>query len=143
LFPKSERIVKTKQIQKALKAPFRGSCLFGQILLSHRQDNKNELNQFHGFRVMCIVSKKIHKKANQRNKIRRRLLAIFADLKTKKRLPPNIDCVIIVRNKDILTATFVEYQANIIPAVSNLYQKMSRKLFKNEQSKPVSSPNKI
>ena len=52
-------------------------------------------------------------------------------------------CVIIVRNKDILTDTFVEYQANIIPAVSDLYQKMSKKLFKNEQSKPVSSPNKI
>ena len=117
--------------------------MFGQILLSHRQVNKAELNQFQGFRVVCIVSKKIHKKANQRNKIRRRLLAIFADLKTKKRLPPNIDCVIIVRNKDILTATFVEYQANIIPAVSDLYQKMSKKLFKNEQSKPVSSPNKI
>jgi len=237
LFPKSERIVKTKEIQRAIKAPFRGSCAFGQILLSDRftsfsekkfpkripklshqkssqiikvqnltekkileksnysknqteiqdqtkdQKNDNDVNQeinreikknnlklepkleekpnlanivfekklsndlnskenqkylpknldkidqkkFEGFRVLCVVSKKIHKKANQRNKIRRRILAIFADLKNKKRLPPSLDCVIIIRSKDILTAKFEDCQKSFVPEIANLYQKMIRK----------------
>ena len=208
MFPKSERIVKAKEIQKSLKAQFRGSCIFGQILLSQRSNSqvknlvknpqetktqansknlikrlvqnkiqtldfqnqeksgqicqksnslniesqlktelkteniisKNILNyqnkeivkipktvDFAGFRLLCVVPKKIHKKANQRNKIRRRVLAIFLSLKSQKRLPPNLDCVIIIRSKDILTATFEDYQKIFVSEVANLYQKILKK----------------
>ena len=160
MFPKKQRIVKKKEIEKALKTPFRTGFDFGQILLFSRKNiNKSqEINKIsksyqqnsaknanlseensptqlvnnleniqsqknNKFRVICIVSKKIHKKANQRNKIRRRFLAIFKELDSQNRLPPGLDLAIIIRTKDILTAKFSDFQ-KIVPSVSQFYQKL-------------------
>lgn len=209
MFPKKQRIVKKKEIEKALKTPFRTGFDFGQILLFPRKNtgvSKNKLEKnlqikliqknqslnsqvllfqkneklnnlqnnsaqnldlkntqlslenklenqkfeikkikikeenklkskekqeeniknikdFHKFRVLCIISKKIHKKANQRNKIRRRFITIFQQLDSQNRLPSNLDLTIIIRTKDILTAKFQDYQ-KIVPTVSRFYQKL-------------------
>lgn len=190
MFPKKQRIVKKKEIEKVLKTPFRTGFDFGQILLLPRknvqnnpqtlqknnsievksdkikeaknnlqnldskpslQDLKLSKNSFEKncqikiekakigkvksqekaktipvctkFRVLCIVSKKIHKKANQRNKIRRRFIAIFQDLDFQNRLPPNLDLTIIIRTKEILTAKFEDYQ-KIVPKVAQFYKKL-------------------
>lgn len=94
-----------------------------KIINTNSENNSKNIKICNQFRVLCIVSKKIHKKANQRNKIRRRFIAIFQELSSQNRLPPNLDLAIIIRTKDILTAKFEDYQ-KIVPAVSTFWQKL-------------------
>jgi ribonuclease P protein component len=76
------------------------------------------------FRITVIISKKIFKRANKRNRIRRKVIALFQDLKYNDRLPPFISCIIQVQNKNVITQSVTQLQTEIIPEMSTLYTKM-------------------
>jgi ribonuclease P protein component len=87
------------------------------------------------FRIVIIISKKIFKRANKRNRIRRKVIALFEQLKYNDRLPPFTSCVIQIQNKNIITKTIDELQSEIIPEMSTLYTKMLK------QNQPKKMPN--
>jgi ribonuclease P protein component len=83
------------------------------------------------FQLLIVVSKKIFKKANKRNRLRRKISAVFEDLLAKNRLPPYTTCVVQVIKKDLLLAKPDEIQTEIIPEISKLYLQMTQAKQKN------------
>jgi ribonuclease P protein component len=78
------------------------------------------------FRIAIIISKKIFKRANKRNRIRRKIIALFEHLKCNDRLPPYTSCIIQVQSKLIITKSNEELQSEIIPEMGILYTKMPK-----------------
>lgn len=76
------------------------------------------------FRITIIISKKIFKRANKRNRIRRKVMALFEQLKYNDRLPPFISCVIQIQNKNIITQSNIQLHLEIIAKISLLYSKI-------------------
>jgi ribonuclease P protein component len=76
------------------------------------------------FRIAIIISKKVFKRANKRNRIRRKIIALFEELKYNDRLPPFVSCIIQVQNKLIITKKSDDLKTEIIPELSTLYTKM-------------------
>jgi ribonuclease P protein component len=87
------------------------------------------------FRITIIISKKIFKRANKRNRIRRKVIALFQELKYNDRLPPFTSCIIQIQNKNVITKSITELKSEIIPEMSTLYTKMLK------QNQPKKMPN--
>ena len=115
MLPKKWRLVKDQDIKKTYFTKFQAKSKFSQIYYR----KTNNLN----FQLLVVVSKKIYKKANKRNRIRRKIESIFESLKFENRLPPRSACIIQVKNKDILFHNQEEIKQDIIPEVSGLYTK--------------------
>ena len=115
--PKSNRIVKDIDIQNILKKSFSTESSYFRA-----KTRKNELNTF---RLLVVVSKKIAKKANQRNLIKRRIIYIFEKLKSNDKLVSSLDMMIIAKNKEVLKLPFVKIVDDILP----LYKYASSKSF--------------
>ena len=103
MLPKENRLVKDKDIKKAL---FSGARFFYgdlQVKLS-----KSPLPKF---RILVSVSKKIHKKSVYRHRVSRRILAIIRESYNANSLPNNVDCFINVTNKKILDSQiYLDYK---------------------------------
>jgi len=102
MLPKINRIAKNLEIKKAIRTNFYIKNEY--FIISARKNNLNIS------RLLIIVSKKVYKKANLRNKIKRRLFHVFSDfVKTsyKNSLRGNFDFVIRVTSKEIL---LIKYQ---------------------------------
>ncbi|MBC7471676.1 MAG: ribonuclease P protein component [candidate division SR1 bacterium] len=76
------------------------------------------------FRIAIIISKKIFKRANKRNRIRRKVMALFEQLKYNDRLPPYISCVIQIQNKNIIVQDNIQLHSQIVAKIGLLYIKM-------------------
>jgi ribonuclease P protein component len=76
------------------------------------------------FRCLVIVSKKIYKKSNKRNRIRRKIMALFEELNSQKRLPPYTKCAIRITHKHILHLTKDQLTSEILPTVNKLFIKL-------------------
>jgi ribonuclease P protein component len=85
------------------------------------------------FRCMVIVSKKIYKKSNKRNRIRRKIMALFEDLNSQKRLPPYTKCAIRITSKEILHLTKEELNGEILPYVNKLFIKLLKETQKSKK----------
>lgn len=82
--------------------------------------SKNNLNKF---MLLVIVGKKIYKKANKRNLIRRRVHSIFEGLKAKNQLPLSINLIIQIKSKEVINLDYNDLKNNILTKTSKLYQK--------------------
>lgn len=103
MLPKENRIYNDKEIQATLKSRFRYQILDLQIILYKNQQAK--------FKALIVVSKKISKKAVQRNTVRRRLIALFETAKYNQTLISGWNCMMIVKDKAILDRIIlVEYK---------------------------------
>lgn len=105
--PKSNRIVKDVDIKNILTKSFTADSNYFKF--------KARQNQINAFRLLVVVSKKIAKKANKRNFIKRRLIYIFEKLNSNKKLISSLDIMITVKNKDALKLTFVKIVDDILP----------------------------
>lgn len=123
MLAKKNRLVREKEIKKVFKTRFRDQTKFSQILLAHNDSD---------FKLLIVVSKKIFKKAYKRFRIRRKISAIFEELKFKNQLPFGVTCVVRVTNKDILYMKKDEIFEDIIPKVIDLYKKISQKNFRSK-----------
>jgi ribonuclease P protein component len=79
------------------------------------------------FKLLVVVGKKLYKKANKRNRIRRKVVALFETLYSESRLPPYINCIIMVQHKDILYQTKKDLEMEILPKIKQLYLQMNSK----------------
>jgi ribonuclease P protein component len=86
------------------------------------------------FSLVVIISKKVYKRANKRNRVRRKIHAVFEYLHSQNRLPPSIQCVIIVQNKDILFESGKTLENNLTKTLGELYDVYVRKVT------PISMP---
>jgi ribonuclease P protein component len=127
VLPKSFRLKEQEEIKTVLrsKTSTKTSHLLIKLL-------KSDLPNF---RITIIISKKIFKRANKRNRIRRKVIALFQELKYNDRLPPFTSCIIQVQNKNVISQTVAQLQTEIIPEMSTLYSKLLK------QNQPKKLPN--
>jgi len=105
--PKSNRIVKNIDIQSILHKSFTADSNYFKI--------KAKINHVGKFRLLVVVSKKIAKKANKRNFLKRRIVYLFEKLKHSNKLPDNLDLMIIIKNKEVLDLQFAKIVDDILP----------------------------
>lgn len=116
MLPKNWRIVKDKEIKQVYFSKYKIKTQYALINLKHTTTPN--------FQLLVVVSKKIYKKANKRNRIKRKIHAIFSDLKNNSRLPTNLACIIQIKNKDIIFQVEDNIRKDILPAISSTYQKI-------------------
>jgi ribonuclease P protein component len=104
MFPKKNRIVTAKDIKNTLYSKFKNRTQYFTIT-TRKNNNPDSI-----FKILVIISKKISKRANIRNKIRRRILAIFDQHKFENKLPSNIWLAIQITNPTIIQLTYSELQ---------------------------------
>lgn len=92
---KNNRLRKTKEIETVFKSK---KSFYSDFFGVKAIRNNLEVN-----RVVIIISAKISKKAVDRNKIKRRIKAVF--IKENSKMEQGFDCIIIL-NKDISKKTF-------------------------------------
>jgi ribonuclease P protein component len=115
MLPKINRIVTDKDIKATYNSKFKvRSDLFS--LITRR--NNFQTN----FKVLIIVSKKISKKAHDRNKIKHRISAIIQELILESRPNKEFSIIVLAQSKDILTTRYSDLKVKIESSLSrNLF----------------------
>ena len=116
MLPKSNRLSKDLDIKRAYRTRFCSQDKFVKIYL------KKNTNL--SFQLLVVVGKKVFKKANKRNRIKRKIYGIFDQLMKFNRLPNTISCIIQVNNKDILLQTEPDLKIHLTNSLSSLYLKL-------------------
>ncbi|MEM1311929.1 MAG: ribonuclease P protein component [Patescibacteria group bacterium] len=119
MLQKGWRLVKDKEIKKAYSTRLRARTDFTNLYLSKTLKPN--------FQLLVVVSKKIYKKANKRNRIKRKIESVFEKLKFEGRLPAGIACIVQVRDKQILLQSPIQINKSIMPSISKLYNKAQSK----------------
>jgi len=119
VLPKVNRISREKDVKRALRARF---SLYSENFKFLLQKNRTQ-----SFRFLCVVSKKISKKANKRNRIKRKLYAVVEEYLKNKDEIPSYDCVIIVTNYSLIK----KRQPEIIETFNQLISSLSQKVDKS------------
>ena len=114
MLPKTRRLVRYKEIQKTYHTKFKKKTTFCRIFL-RKTDSQ--------FKLLVVVSSKINKKANKRNRIKRKINSIFEKMYQEKKLPHNVNCIIQVTNKEILFQKHQEIKDDLIKNLQDLYFK--------------------
>jgi ribonuclease P protein component len=115
VLPKQWRLIKDQEIKQTYFTKFRAKSDFTQLYL-RKTVHPN-------FQLLVVVSKKIYKKANKRNRIRRKIESVFENLKFQNRLPPHSACIVQVKDKQILFQSPEQIKQDILPDISKLYHK--------------------
>jgi ribonuclease P protein component len=76
------------------------------------------------FKLLIIVSKKISKRAHERNRIKRKIQGIFEPLYREGRLPPGVSCAIQIMSSEVIHMSSQDLKEYILPKVSTIYSKM-------------------
>jgi ribonuclease P protein component len=95
--PKNNRLVRKKDITRILKSR--------KYLDTPEFRFRAILNQENKFRILITISKKVAKKANLRNKMRRKISSFFEKWFKEKSLPAGLDLMLTVK-KDLTKANF-------------------------------------
>lgn len=115
MLPKKSRLVKDYEIKKAYFSKYRIKTDLFQIYI-RKTENPD-------FQLLVVISKKVLKKATKRNRLRRKIQAIFEFLKFSKRLPTKISCIIQVKSEASLKLKPEDLKQAILPEITTLYQK--------------------
>jgi ribonuclease P protein component len=99
MLPKSNRLVADKEIKLVYFSKFRHKSKYWTIIT-----RKNKLQP--KFKFLVVISKKIAKRANLRNQIRRRILAIIKDFN----IPSYCSIILQIHNPAIIKLKFEELQ---------------------------------
>lgn len=115
MLPRSYRLRSEREIKQAFRTRFQAKTPLVRVYFSYTK-NPN-------FRLLVIVSKKIYKKANKRQRLKRRIQGLFENLLRQHRLPPKTACVIQVQSKELLHKKPADLEAEIVPLVGELFRK--------------------
>ena len=121
MLPKKHRLVKQSDISKTLKSRHR--AFFDGINLIARDHKVTSYRP--GFRGLIVISKKIHKRAVIRNSLRRQFNAIFEGLHASDKLPCNLDCIIILKDKTCIDLKITEHYHKFIVSQLNRFSKLA------------------
>jgi ribonuclease P protein component len=119
MLPKINRIVSDKDIKATYSSKFKvRSELFSLIT----KRNSFQTN----FKILIIVSKKISKKAHDRNKVKHRISAIIQELILENQPNVEFSIIIIAQSKDILTTRYSDLKVKLENSFTkNLFHKQS------------------
>lgn len=123
MLPKNLRLVQTKEILQAMRTKYQTRTNHLHIRLRPTGGD---------FRLLVIVSKKISKRANKRNLLRRRVHAIFEELKQKNQLPGNVTIVVQVIKKDLVDLEFSSLKKELLDGVGKLYLKYNHSVIQKK-----------
>jgi len=115
MLPRKNRIVREKDVQNAVKTKFRKTGKFVNVLLSPSVGE---------FKLLVSVSKKIYKRAYLRFRIRRKINAVFEEMKSQNQLPNGFSCFIQVSKKDALFWKKDEIKDELSNILIELYLKI-------------------
>ena len=119
MLPKINRIVSDKDIKATYHSKFKlRSELFSLIT----KRNTFQTN----FKILIIVSKKISKKAHDRNKIKHRISAIAQELILENQPNNEFSIIVIVQSKEIIKTKYSDLRIKLEASFSkNLFYKQS------------------
>ena len=124
MLPKHQRIFKQKEITRSFRTKFSVNSGNFKIFLSINKEAK--------FKLLVIVSKKIYKQAVKRNRIKRKIYAYFDAANNNKILPKGFNCIIQVKNKEILyknqTALNQELSSNLKEVLGVAFDKIKKNI---------------
>ena len=124
MLSKDNRLVTDTQIKNGYRTKFQYKNSHCKFYLSPTED----LN----FRLLVVISKKVYKKANKRNRCKRKVYAMYESLKSNNRLPKNIDCIVQIQNKNLLNLKQDDLLDAVVKPVSQLYKKLlDSQLYRN------------
>jgi ribonuclease P protein component len=118
VLPRQNRLLTEKQIFNVFKTKSK-NYLDNFTIFLKKNSSKN-------FRLLVLVSKKVHKKAVQRNKIKRRIVSIFDSKIYKSPKLIGLDCVIQVKKQEIKKMKFLDLKEKVLFNLKNLVVKNSR-----------------
>lgn len=126
--PKYHRIVEEKTIKKTFHSKHRASSKMLNFWLYPNQSR---------FRFLVVVSKKISKSAVVRNRIKRRIIALFEQKLKNKEPLGNFNLSIQVKNKDIIKLSQAELIEDLEPALKYMLRKVGDR---KPKPKTISDP---
>lgn len=124
LLPKTNRLVTPNEIKSAFYTRHKLTLSNFRIFLKVNQANK--------FQLLVIVPKKIWKKANKRNRQKRRIQSVFQEWYQAGRLPNNLSCIVQVTHKNLLFTKPAELKETL----SKSLQSTLKQIKDNKYKKP-------
>ena len=123
MLPKQNRLLTEKEISNVFRTKSRSyGQTFAMFLKPNYQPN---------FRLSISVSKKIHKKAVYRNKIKRKIVSIFDSNIYKSQKLKGFDCLIQAKKLDIQKLKYLDLKEEILNNLKYLILKNpSKRVFK-------------
>lgn len=128
MLPKKYRLIKEKDIKQVFKQSRKSNFGSIQTLLRFKKNSDQQSNNFgnqsiSAFRALVIVSKKIHKRAVKRNRIRRNFQQALQYILKSMPTAPSLDLVIMVRDRKILEENiqqaYIEYLEQMMSTKPN------------------------
>ncbi len=119
MLPRTNRIRLEKEIKSAYRTKYRDSNKLFQTCLSPSTNTE--------FKLLVVISKKVLRRSNRRNRLRRKIHAIFSNLQFQDRLPNSLNCVIQVKDPKFLKLDLTEMENQILPTVRKLFQNLHSK----------------
>ncbi len=129
MLPKAYRIVHSKEILQSLRARHQSKTKYFYIKITPSQEH---------FKLLVIVSKKISKRSVVRNKLRRRVHAVFEHMKSEGKLPHNVNMIVQVYSKDLIPANHYEMEKDLLDGVAKLYFTYINKSSKTRNKRSLS-----
>ena len=113
MLAKQNRIVLNKEIKSTINSKFRYKTKYFTVISKKKSEPSI-------FKLLVIISKKVSKRANIRNKIRRRIQAIFEQHNSQNHLSSDFNIAIQITNSEIINLTYLELE-NIINQSSKTF----------------------
>jgi ribonuclease P protein component len=115
MLPKINRIVSDKDIKSTYQSKYK---LKGELFSLTTRRNSFQTH----FKILTVVSKKISKKAHDRNKIKHRIAAAIAELTNETEANNQYSIIITANSKDILLTPYTTLKARLSNSLSkNLF----------------------
>jgi len=92
---KKHRLSKQKEIQKVFRSRFINKTTDFKVFLILDTNNR-------AFKFLVFVPKKVSKKAAERHRIKRKVVAAIELISKNSHIPASVSCVIQVTNKNLL-----------------------------------------
>ncbi|MEW5820218.1 MAG: ribonuclease P protein component [Cyanobacteriota bacterium] len=124
MLPKDERLRKKKEFDRVFKLKCSAAT---KTIVIYIETKNPDLNPEHT-KIGFIVGKKVHKKANKRNKIKRRMREAYRNIrKINSNLVLNFESIILIARPSILDQDYFQIQDSILKCLNK-----ANKLVKNK-----------
>ena len=115
MLAKANRIVHQKQIKLVYSSKYKTRNQYWTLISRKIKDQLQ-------FKLLVVISKKISKQANNRNKIRRRIHSIVNQLNSKNPFDNSLSIIIQLQNSSIIKLTFEELQLQVQSSILTVIQ---------------------
>lgn len=124
MLPKNERLRKNKDFERVFKYKCSVSTLSVVAYIEPKDPASNDCLPCAGF----IIGKKIHKKANKRNKVKRRMREAYRKLREENpELIKDFNAIIFIARLPILELDYFQIYENIFKCLKKAKKTLNKK----------------